>query len=72
MPIGSYHFIVAMVAAWLSREQEAVVDYVKQENRVHSVQLGGKRLRFTDGHRDAWRARASSSAAGAYVISAAS
>tara|TARA_R110002073_G_C9496099_1_gene581310 strand:- start:45 stop:146 length:102 start_codon:yes stop_codon:yes gene_type:complete len=24
--IGSYHFIVAMVAAWLSREQEAVID----------------------------------------------
>ncbi|MCP4445244.1 MAG: hypothetical protein GY811_07870 [Myxococcales bacterium] len=51
MAIGSYHFIVAMVAAWLSREQEAVIDYLKEENKVPREQLGGKPLRLTNAQR---------------------
>ncbi len=40
-----------MVAAWLAREKQAAIDYLKQENKVRSVQLGGKRIRFTDAQR---------------------
>ena len=51
MTIGSYHFIVAMVAAWLSREQRAAIEYLREENKVLREQLGGRRLRFTDAQR---------------------
>ena len=34
MKICSFHFIVAMVAGWLQREQEAAIEYLKEENRV--------------------------------------
>ena len=32
--IGSLHFIIALVAGWLQREQGAVLEYLKEENRV--------------------------------------
>jgi len=34
MQIRTWHFIVAMVAGWLRREQEAVIEYLKEENNV--------------------------------------
>ena len=40
-----------MVAGWLQREQSAVIEYLKEENKVLREQLGGKRLRFTDAQR---------------------
>ena len=40
-----------MIAAWLGREQQAVIDYLQEENKVLREQLGGKRLRFTDSQR---------------------
>jgi putative transposase len=52
--IGSYHFIVAMVAAWLTREQASVIEYLQEENKVLREQLGGKRHRFTDAQRGRW------------------
>ena len=51
MAIGSYHFIDARVAAWLGREQEAVIDYLKEENKVLREQLVGKPLRLTNAQR---------------------
>jgi len=40
-----------MVAGWLQSEQQAVIEYLKEENRVLLEQMSGKRLRFTDGQR---------------------
>jgi transposase InsO family protein len=40
-----------MVAGWLQREQGAVTEYLKEENKVLREQLGGKRMRFTDAQR---------------------
>jgi putative transposase len=51
MQVRSFHFIVALVAGWLGREQEAVIEYLKEENRVLREQIGDKRLRFTDPQR---------------------
>ena len=31
--VRSFHFIVAMVAGWLQREQGAVIEYLKEENK---------------------------------------
>ena len=51
MEIRTWHFIVAMIAGWLRREQEAVIEYLKEENKVLREQLGTRRLRFTDAQR---------------------
>ena len=51
MQIGSPHFLIAIIAAWLGREQQAVIGYLKEENRVLREQLGNKRLRFSDAQR---------------------
>jgi transposase InsO family protein len=51
MQIRLFHFVVAMLAGWLQREQGAVIDYLKEENKVLREQLGGKRIRFTDAQR---------------------
>ena len=47
----SWHFVVANVAGWISRHQQAAIDYLKEENRVLREQLGKRRLRFTDAQR---------------------
>ena len=48
MEIRSLHFVIAMVAGWLQREQGGVIAYLKEENRVLREQLGEKPIRFTD------------------------
>ena len=47
MELGRWHFIVAMVAGWLCREQEGVIRYLQEENRVLRELVGAKPLRFT-------------------------
>jgi transposase InsO family protein len=51
MQIRSFHFIVAIVAGWLGRQQAAVIEYLKEENKVLREQLGNKRIPFTDSQR---------------------
>jgi len=43
-------FVVA-AAGWLNRQQQHVIDYLQEENRVLREQLDGRRLRFTDDQR---------------------
>jgi len=48
-----YHWqiLVAAMAGWITRQQDAVIDYLREENRVLKEQLGRKRLRLTDAQR---------------------
>ena len=46
-----WQILVAAFAGWISREQDAVIDYLREENRVLKQQLGCKRLRLTDDQR---------------------
>jgi putative transposase len=46
-----FHILVIALAGWLSRQQQAVIDYRIEENRVLKDQLEGQRLRFTDEQR---------------------
>jgi hypothetical protein len=39
------------VAGWLNRQQQVVIDYLIEENRVLKEQVEGQRLRFTDEQR---------------------
>ena len=46
--ISPLHLLVVGLAGWLNREQQRVLEYLKEENRVLRQQLGKKRLRLTD------------------------
>jgi putative transposase len=46
-----WQILVAGLAGWISRHQDAVIDYLREENRVLKQQLGRKKLRLTDDQR---------------------
>ena len=43
--------MLVAVAGWVNREQLAIIDYLKEENRVLRELHGKRRLRFTDDQR---------------------
>jgi hypothetical protein len=43
--------LLAALAGWINRHQQAVIEYLREENRVLKGQLGGKRTRLTDDQR---------------------
>ena len=46
-----FHVLVVALAGWLNRQQQAIIDYVIEENRVLKQQLEGQRPRFTNAQR---------------------
>jgi len=44
-------FLIVVLAAWLARQQEAFVEYLKAENRVLKARLGRRRVIFSDAER---------------------
>jgi hypothetical protein len=44
-------FLIVVLAAWLARQQDAFIEYLKVENRVLKASLGSRRLIFTDAER---------------------
>ncbi len=46
-----WQILLAGLAGWINRHQQAVIDYLREENRVLKEQLGGRRLRLTDHQR---------------------
>ena len=55
--ISPLHLLVVGLAGWLNREQQRVLEYLKEENRVLRQQFGKKRLRLTDVQRRRLAAR---------------
>jgi putative transposase len=49
--VAPWHFILAVLAGWVHREQLKVIEYLQTENRSLREKLGNKRLRFTDEQR---------------------
>jgi hypothetical protein len=43
--------LIAMIAGWMNRHQQQVIDYLLEENRTLHAKLGGHRIRFTDAER---------------------
>ena len=41
-------FLMLVLAGWVNRHQQEVIEYLQEENRALREQLGGRRLRFTD------------------------
>ena len=46
-----WQILVAAMAGWITRQQDAVIEYLREENRVLKQQLGRRRLRLTDAQR---------------------
>jgi len=44
-------FFFLMVAGWVNRQQQAIIEYLQTENNILLEQLGGKPKRFTDAQR---------------------
>jgi len=45
------HLFVALLLGWLERDQHAIIQYLREENRVLKAQLRTSRIRFTDHQR---------------------
>ena len=46
-----WQILIAAMAGWITRQQEAAVEYLREENRILKEQLGRRRLRLTDAQR---------------------
>ena len=44
-------FFLFLFSGWVNRHQQAVIDYLLEENRVLRAERGTRRLRFTDDQR---------------------
>jgi hypothetical protein len=49
--VFSFQFVLAMLYGWLQREQEDVIAFLREENRVLKARLQGRRLRLADDER---------------------
>ncbi len=59
-PVNTLHlqFLISIVAGWVNRGQQEIIEYLQEENRVLRQQLGAKRLLFTDVQRRRLAAKA--------------
>ena len=48
---SALHFVIAVVTGWVSRRQQAAIDYLIAENRILKEKLGKQRIRLTDAQR---------------------
>ncbi len=46
-----WQVLLATMAGWINRHQQAAIDYLREENRIMLEQLGERRLRVNDEQR---------------------
>jgi len=46
LPLDPFRLLLISLAGWLNQQQQDIIDYLHEENRVLREQLGSKRLRF--------------------------
>ena len=51
LALDPFRLLLVSLAGWLNQQQQDVIDYLQEENRVLREQLGGKRLHFNDDQR---------------------
>ena len=49
------YLLVGILAGWLNRQQQAVIDYLQAENEILKRQLKGRRPSLSDDERRGWR-----------------
>jgi putative transposase len=50
-PLFPLQYFIAALALWLNRQQQDVIDYLKEENQLLKSKLGGRKIQFTDAER---------------------
>lgn len=51
-------FVDVALAGWLNQQQQDIIDYLREENKVLQEQLGNRRLRLSDEQRRRFAVRA--------------
>jgi len=51
LALDPFRLVLISLADWFNQQQQAVIEYLQEENRVLREQLGGKRLHFNDDQR---------------------
>ena len=46
-----WQLLLITLAGWINRQQQEVIAYIQEENRILKDKLKGKRIRFTDDER---------------------
>jgi len=46
-----FHFYLVVLACWVNRQQQEVIEYLRTENQVLKEKLGKKRISLTDDQR---------------------
>ena len=49
--LDPFRLLLFAVAGWMNHEQQQILDYLREENRILLGQLGTRRLRFDDEQR---------------------
>ncbi|NIW86589.1 MAG: hypothetical protein GWN09_08345, partial [Gammaproteobacteria bacterium] len=52
------HLLAVALAGWVNQHQQAIIDYLIEENRLFKQQLNGRRLRLSDDDRRRLAAKA--------------
>ena len=47
----AWQLLLVALAGWINRQQQDVIAYIQEENRILKHKLKGKRFRFTDDER---------------------
>ena len=56
--IQPWQLLLTALAGWLNREQQQIIEYLQEENKVLKEHLKGKRIRTTDKQRRRLAAKA--------------
>ncbi len=46
-----WQLLLVTLAGWINQQQQDVITYIQEENRILKSKLKGKRIRFTDDER---------------------
>src|SRR6185437_1742225 len=56
--LDPFRFVLITVGGWMNHHQQQIIEYLREENRVHREQLSGRRVRFNDDQRRRLAAKA--------------
>src|SRR4030095_6578339 len=56
--LDPFSFLVVSLAGWMNQNEQHVIHYLMEENRVLREQIGNRRMRFTDDQRRRLAAKA--------------
>ena len=65
--LDPFQFLLVSIAGWMNQDQQQVIEYLREENRVLREQLGNRRILFNDEQRRRLAVRAKGLAASCWL-----